>query len=76
MIMILIQLNGGRLRWNIAEETHIRIVDLVGIPDIKAYFYRYSLGWMGEPSRSYSAELVHEFYGLYAVLIDFITPTK
>lgn len=44
----------GKSRWIISKEPHIKMTDLAGIPDIKVIFDRYRIGWMGEPSRSYS----------------------
>lgn len=66
----------GRLRWRIVEKPHIRIINLIGIPDIQTTFDRYKLEWMGEPSESSIPELVCEFYISYDASIDLITPMR
>ncbi|KAF3653244.1 hypothetical protein FXO37_17083 [Capsicum annuum] len=60
-------------RQNIVKDPHIGIATLAEIPDGKATFYRYRLGWMGEPFGSYSLEEVYEFYASYTALFYFIT---
>lgn len=60
----------------VTKEPDIEIVVLVGIPDVKDIFDRYKLRWMGELSKSYILEVVHEFYDSSTAFIDLITPVR
>ncbi|KAM3217714.1 putative protein isoform X1 [Capsicum annuum] len=64
----------GHPKRSIFEEPRIRTEDLAAVPEVKATFDRYQLGWMGEAPGRYSPEMVREFFASYAASLSSSTP--
>ena len=59
---------------SIMEEPRYRVEELRTLSDIWPIFEQYGLGWMTQPSRRYSSELVREFYASYVASVGLSTP--
>lgn len=59
----------SRTKWNIWEETQIKLSGLARAPLLWDVFDRYQLGWMTRLYSSHSQALVHEFFISYEVIV-------